>query len=118
MTTKPVAWTPFWWESNACWGAVETPEAWETMVAAYKARKPTVSVRAAREEMIRVGATATWDHPTSLIEAGSLLSIGMRREHIGGQPFKDWLIENGMYETAMGPPPTMTEKLTNWLKSL
>lgn len=102
MTTKPVAWTPFWWESNACWGAVETPEAWEAMVAQYKQSRPSDTLCQVRERMIRLGAVAKWDHPETMLEAGPLISIGTRREHLGGKPFETWLREHGMYEAAMG----------------
>lgn len=104
MAANPVPWTSFWWESNACWGPVESPEAWEAMVASYSKTRPTVATRAIREEMINHAATAVWDHPTTILEAGGLISIGMRREHFGGKPFKAWLIENGMFELAMGSP--------------
>ena len=106
--TTPKSWTPFWWESNACFGAVLSPEDWEAMVDNF-AKDRRIDPRAAREEMIRIGATATWDHPNTTVEmlfqAEPLVSIGMRREHIGGQPFKAWLEEHGMYDAAMGPPP-------------
>ena len=117
------SWTPFWWESNACWGAVESPKAWDGMVAKYaKARDSRCSLREAREEMIRIGGTATFSHPNTTVEmlfqAEPLVNIGTRREHIGGTPFKIWLEKHDMYETAMGPPPTWLERITNWFKRI
>lgn len=88
-------WTPFWWESNACWGPVESLTDWRAMVETY-AETRGLSAAAAAKQMLDVGAVATWTHPNTALEAGALVSIGLRREHVGGTPFREWAKSHGM----------------------
>lgn len=101
-TTESVAWTPFWWESNSCWGEVCSQEEWDAMVTKFSAQR-NIDRERAREEMLSKGAVATWDHPATLVDAGHLPSIGLRREHVGGKAFKSWLAEHGMLEACQRP---------------
>ncbi len=84
-------WTPFWWESNACWGPIYSRDHWLRMVATYAANTaPACTPEAAHRVMTRVGALAPhrpgdWTMP----------SIGMRMEHVG-QPILAWAAERGM----------------------
>ena len=110
-------WTPFWWESNAAWGVVDSPEAWDKMVDKYQRNySPRMTSREIREQMIDSASIAVWKHASSF-EAGNLVSVGCRREHFGGQPFKQWLIERDMYDIALGPE-TLKDKLLSILRRL
>lgn len=91
-------WTPFWWESNAWFGAVSSQEDWREACKHFAEGHRLRTQKEACEMMLRLGAVAVWDHPAVAGEAGELPSIGCRREHIGGKPFKVWLVENDMYE--------------------
>lgn len=83
-------WTPFWWESNACWGTIESPADWLAMVDRY----------AQHHGMGRAEAVATMlDRGAVCAVSGRYegpISIGTRREHIGGQTLRAWAAELGM----------------------
>lgn len=94
----------FWWESNACWGYVRSIDDWRTMAGEfanqlYRHHSDRSAQRAA-QEMLDTGRLATWEHPGHALEqafAGEkMLSIGTRREHIGGRPFREWAREKGI----------------------
>lgn len=92
-----MTWTPFWWESNACWGAVRSPADWRVMVERYRG---TGTYAEAAKQMLDVGRLATWEHPNTALEpdADGLPSIGLRREHADGRRFREWARERGMEE--------------------
>ena len=97
-------WTPFHWDCNSTHGQVRSREDWWRLVRQRAEVKGIGAVLSAREMLDR-GTCATWDHPNTLLEAGSMQSIGFRREHIGGMPFRDWLAEQGMNVADLETPP-------------
>lgn len=91
-----MTWISFHFDSNSCWGTVQSPDGWDRLVgAAQEAGK-------SRESTVRwllAGRIATFDHPNTLVEAGMLPSFGYRREHVGGaQTLREWAENNGMLE--------------------
>lgn len=81
-------WKPFWFESNSCWGKVDSPEKWEEMKRKYK----EISGNELDPSKARMG---TYGLPEAQWSDNMKQNFGFRSEHVGGTTLVDFANEHG-----------------------
>ena len=89
LATPAPAWVPFWFETNAIFGPVRNRADWLKMIAGF-ARGHNCTLEQGHALFMERARFAVYHHPETLIAAGNLPSVGLRREHMDGEPFAAW----------------------------
>lgn len=105
MNKQLPSWTIFYFDTNACSGNVGSLTEWKNMLLSAVKYEPQPLVPcAAKLAKVLLDVASCYSPHTGkkgLNKNGSWTGIGTGIEHIGGEPFRTWLLRHNMDPTTI-----------------